>query len=246
MVQRESRSSTIGHITLGMKQTGAPSAGNPHAGCDVAGAGNGFTVWLLRHSQRKRGETDRSDLRNTAPVLDPTPRQRQSPPMIGDSTIPVVMLGGVSILRLFNRKERYDSPVPSEVGGRRADVGKRRVARNRTSEKSINELRLDQSRGEMFNINYCHSLCGWSVFPQICRMVPVFCANRLNKLTHRICVNSFRMGVGGAFFSKFWTFFPPTYRRRPPCQRSLGARSPMLSRLGWDQRGYRAARLQGR
>src|ERR1700733_5197999 len=72
MAQRESRSSTIGHITLGMKQTGAPSAGNPHAGCDVAGAGNGFTVWLLRHSQRKRGETARPDLRNTAPVLDPT------------------------------------------------------------------------------------------------------------------------------------------------------------------------------
>src|SRR5271163_4525024 len=72
MVRCESRSSTIGHINLGMKQTGAPSAGNPHAGCDVAGAGNGFTVRLLRHSQRKRGETARPDLRNTAPVLDPT------------------------------------------------------------------------------------------------------------------------------------------------------------------------------
>jgi hypothetical protein len=45
---------------------------NPHAGCDVAGAGNGFTVGLLRLSQRKRGETARLDLRNTAPVLDPT------------------------------------------------------------------------------------------------------------------------------------------------------------------------------
>ena len=72
MVRCESRSSTIGHITLGTKQTGAPSAGNPHAGCDAAGAGNGFTVWLLRHSQRKRGETARLDLRNTASVLDPT------------------------------------------------------------------------------------------------------------------------------------------------------------------------------
>src|ERR1035441_2908563 len=72
MVRCESRSSTIGHITLGTKQTGAPSAGNPHAGCDAAGAGNGFTVWLMRHSHRKRGETDRPDLRNTAPVLDPT------------------------------------------------------------------------------------------------------------------------------------------------------------------------------
>jgi hypothetical protein len=38
----------------------------------VAGAGNGFTVGILRHSQRKRGATDRLDLRNTAPVLDPT------------------------------------------------------------------------------------------------------------------------------------------------------------------------------
>src|ERR1035438_4169332 len=79
MVRCESRSSTIGHITLGTKQTGAPSAGNPHAGCDVAGAGNGFTVWLLRHSQRKRGATDRPDLRNTAPVLDPTDRWNPEP-----------------------------------------------------------------------------------------------------------------------------------------------------------------------
>src|SRR5260221_10488066 len=74
MVRWQSCPSTIGHITLGPKQTGAPSAGNPHAGCDVAGAGNGFTVWLMRHSQRKRGETDRPDLRNTAPALDPTHR----------------------------------------------------------------------------------------------------------------------------------------------------------------------------
>src|SRR4249920_2862225 len=72
MVRCDSRPSTIGPITLGTKQTGAPSAGNPHAGCDVAGAGNGFTVWLLRHSQRKRGATARLNLRNTAPVLDPT------------------------------------------------------------------------------------------------------------------------------------------------------------------------------
>ena len=49
-----------------------PSAGNLHARCDVAGAGNGIMVWLLRHSQRKRGATARLDLRNTAPVLDPT------------------------------------------------------------------------------------------------------------------------------------------------------------------------------
>jgi|SRR5580704_8998658 len=78
MVKRESCPSKIGPINLGTKQTGAPSAGNRHAGCDVAGAGNGFTVWLLRHSQRKRGAMVRLDLRNTAPVLDPTPWRRQS------------------------------------------------------------------------------------------------------------------------------------------------------------------------
>ena len=33
-----------------------------------------FTVGLLRHSQRKRGATDRPDLRSKAPVLDPTLR----------------------------------------------------------------------------------------------------------------------------------------------------------------------------
>src|SRR5258708_26802157 len=79
MVRCERRPNTIGPITLDTKQTGAPSAGNPHAGCDVAGAGNGFTVWLLRHSQRKRGATARLNLRNTAPVLDPTGLWKESP-----------------------------------------------------------------------------------------------------------------------------------------------------------------------
>jgi len=54
----------IGQINFGMKQTGKPSAGNPHAGFDMAGAGNRFTVRLVRHSQRKRGATDRPDLRS--------------------------------------------------------------------------------------------------------------------------------------------------------------------------------------
>src|SRR5207245_7293396 len=35
-------------------------------------AGNRLTVWLVRHSQRKRGATDRLNLRSMAPVLDPT------------------------------------------------------------------------------------------------------------------------------------------------------------------------------
>ena len=53
----ESRSGKIGHISFGAKQTRKPSAGNLHAGFDAAGTGNQFTVWLLRHSQRKRRGT---------------------------------------------------------------------------------------------------------------------------------------------------------------------------------------------
>src|SRR5262249_10646120 len=63
-VELGSRSGRIGRITLDMKCAGARSAGNPLATCDVAGAGDGFTVGLVRHSQRKRGATDRLDLRN--------------------------------------------------------------------------------------------------------------------------------------------------------------------------------------
>jgi len=55
----------IGLINLGMKRTGKPSAGNPHAGFDEAGAGNRLTVRLVRHSQRKRGAMDRPDLRSS-------------------------------------------------------------------------------------------------------------------------------------------------------------------------------------
>src|SRR6202171_1731750 len=36
----ESRPSRIGPISVGVKQMGARSAGNPHAGCDVEGTGN--------------------------------------------------------------------------------------------------------------------------------------------------------------------------------------------------------------
>jgi hypothetical protein len=68
----DSGTSAIGLINLDMKETGKPSAGNLHAGFDLAGAGNQLTVWLMRHSQRKRRATDRPNLRSVAPVLDPT------------------------------------------------------------------------------------------------------------------------------------------------------------------------------
>jgi hypothetical protein len=68
----DSGSSATGLINLDMKETGKPSAGDLHAGFDAAGAGNQLTVWLMRHSQRKRRATDRPNLRCVAPVLEPT------------------------------------------------------------------------------------------------------------------------------------------------------------------------------
>src|SRR5215471_12982151 len=49
----ESRSSPSGHIKLDTKQTGAPSAVNLHAGCDVAGTGNGSTATPKRARRGK-------------------------------------------------------------------------------------------------------------------------------------------------------------------------------------------------
>src|SRR6266513_5526052 len=70
----ESRSSPIGHINLDRKQAGKPSAQNGHARFEAAGTENQLTIRLVRHSQRKRGATDRLDLRSLASVLDPTDR----------------------------------------------------------------------------------------------------------------------------------------------------------------------------
>jgi hypothetical protein len=72
-VRAESRYSAIGLINLDEKQTGAPSAGNPHAGCEVAGAGTRLTVRILRHFQRKREATDRLNLRGNG--ASPRPYQ---------------------------------------------------------------------------------------------------------------------------------------------------------------------------
>src|SRR5437016_4792642 len=72
MVTAESPASRVGHITLGRKRAGKPIAGNRHDGFEVAGTGTQLTVWLVRHSQRKRGAMDRLNLRSMAPVLDPT------------------------------------------------------------------------------------------------------------------------------------------------------------------------------
>jgi hypothetical protein len=55
-----------------MKNSGKPDDRKGQVRFDAAGAGNGFTVTLVRHRQTKETATDRRHLRNTAPVLDPT------------------------------------------------------------------------------------------------------------------------------------------------------------------------------
>src|ERR1700730_7134331 len=56
MVHAESRPSTIGPITLEVKQTGERSARNPHAAFDVAGAGNAARSRYC-DTRRRKGET---------------------------------------------------------------------------------------------------------------------------------------------------------------------------------------------
>ena len=55
-----------------MKGSGKPDDRKGQVRFEVAGAGDGFTVRLVRHRQTKETVTDRLHLRNTAPVLDPT------------------------------------------------------------------------------------------------------------------------------------------------------------------------------
>jgi hypothetical protein len=57
-----SRPSTIGPITLEVKQTGERSAGNPHAAFDVAGAGNAARSRYC-DTRRRKGETRRASPR---------------------------------------------------------------------------------------------------------------------------------------------------------------------------------------
>ena len=72
----------IGPISLDMKRMGARSAGNPHAACDVEGAGNVArsnssakparqSSTLLMSGDGKRGNA-------TAPVLDSTSQWAQA------------------------------------------------------------------------------------------------------------------------------------------------------------------------
>ena len=71
-----------------------------------------FTVWLLRHSQRKRGETARPDLRNTAPVLDPTgfaPVFRKHPETAAESALHEIKTRAMTI------GGKYDEMEPDDI-----------------------------------------------------------------------------------------------------------------------------------
>src|SRR5262249_59131029 len=59
-----------GPITLGAKRTGEPGAGDPHAGVDVAGAGDVTMGAGLRPEAKAADEPPDPTVR--APVLDPT------------------------------------------------------------------------------------------------------------------------------------------------------------------------------
>ena len=56
-VTAESAPSLIGHITLGVKRTGEPCAGNPHARFDRAGTGNGSRRRLNGHAAGNGGHS---------------------------------------------------------------------------------------------------------------------------------------------------------------------------------------------
>src|SRR5271165_4389491 len=86
----ESRSGRIGPITLGAKQTGERSAGNPHAAFDEAGAGNVARPRSCDNSQTK-------ERANREHKLRPKPA-RQSPTLPvrdGDGNVPIYSAGDI-------------------------------------------------------------------------------------------------------------------------------------------------------
>ena len=66
----ESRLASIGRITLEVMCAGVRSAANPHATCEVAGAGNGIMETSKRARRVKPWIQTRRFVSTTAPVLD--------------------------------------------------------------------------------------------------------------------------------------------------------------------------------
>ena len=74
----ESDSNRIGRINLAAKCAGARSAGNPHAACEVAGAGNGATE-LAKRARRGKPRIRPSERPDGPPRQFPTlPRSKKA------------------------------------------------------------------------------------------------------------------------------------------------------------------------
>ena len=101
-----SRSSLIGLITLDVKCAGARSAGNPHATCDVAGAGNGVTAIPKRARRGKPRTQPRRSLRAAAPALDPTCVQQRLACSVGGSPTGVIVRNPVAWVAFVEETKR--------------------------------------------------------------------------------------------------------------------------------------------
>src|SRR4051794_3362113 len=110
MVCCDSGPSTIGFITLDTKQTGAPSAGNLHAGCDEAGAGRriyGLDIEALPTETRsnKLGPTlehrasPRPDQEGYTHLVVLKPRRKPGTGLLNS-------MPGDAIIRLARRQDR--------------------------------------------------------------------------------------------------------------------------------------------
>src|SRR5919108_592380 len=89
----------------------------PSARCDAAGTGNGLTARLVRHSQRKRGATDRPDLRSTAPVLDPTFHSYHKALTV-NRVLPMLPVNSVTYLPGRSSSQRRRIVLPKRKGER--------------------------------------------------------------------------------------------------------------------------------
>jgi len=84
-----------------------------------------FTARLVRHSQRKRGATDRPDLRSVAPVLDPTlwvaagiPRGNRAG-TLAESGIYSQQPRNIRRLQVYARKHVENTAAKGEMDGSR-------------------------------------------------------------------------------------------------------------------------------
>ena len=88
-VKAEWEPGAIGRISLRAKSARERSAGNPHAAFDEAGAADGMTVMLVRHSHGKPGGTDGLTYRHCA-----SPRPHRNSLALCERS--VTMLAGIA------------------------------------------------------------------------------------------------------------------------------------------------------